>query len=214
MSILSPTLPRWLGKSFAFFDVRGVERTVSRLGGSIENSKEAAAVARVVMRLVAIFGTGIAKSISVITFYAAQVGCIEKELRRAGSGGGGGGGGGGGRGGGENVRVATVDSYQGSEADIVVVSFVRSNHGGRVGFVKDYQRLNVAMTRAKHLLIAVGNRTTLDGITSPSEPHIPLPLSLPLPLPLSTASDTTHPLRGVIQFAEQHQAIYPESELS
>lgn len=55
----------------------------------------------------------------------------------------------------------TVDSFQGSECDVVILSFVRSNSRGSVGFVKGYQRLNVALTRAKHLLICVGCAETL-----------------------------------------------------
>ena len=52
------------------------------------------------------------------------------------------------------IRVATVDSFQGQEGDIVIVSLVRTN--GRVQFVDDAQRLNVALTRAKRVLRVVG----------------------------------------------------------
>ena len=60
-------------------------------------------------------------------------------------------------------RVYTVDSFQGSENDIVIISFVRSNSAGRLGFIKDFQRLNVALTRAKHMLICLGDVHTLAG---------------------------------------------------
>lgn len=83
----------------------------------------------------------------VITFYAGQVLCINKALKKAGMGGG--------------IRVMTVDSFQGSECDVVILSFVRSNSRGSVGFVRGYQRLNVALTRAKHLLVCVGCAQTL-----------------------------------------------------
>jgi hypothetical protein len=59
------------------------------------------------------------------------------------------------------LRVHTVDSFQGSESDLVLVSFVRSNKAQRTGFVKDFRRLNVALTRAKHVLISVGNAAVL-----------------------------------------------------
>ena len=54
----------------------------------------------------------------------------------------------------ESVRVHSVDSFRGSEADCVLVSFVRSNSAMRVGFLKDFQRLNVA-GRKRFLLMAL-----------------------------------------------------------
>ena len=62
----------------------------------------------------------------------------------------------GGEGGGINdgPLVLTVDSFQGSEADVVILSFVRNNAHGDIGFLRGFQRLNVALTRAKHLLFA------------------------------------------------------------
>lgn len=86
----------------------------------------------------------------VITFYSAQVACLQQELLSGGVDS-------------HTVRVLTVDSFQGSEADIVILSFVRSNSENRVGFVQDFQRLNVALTRAKHLLLAVGSAHTLQN---------------------------------------------------
>lgn len=67
--------------------------------------------------------------------------------------------------GGDGLRVMTVDSFQGSECDVVILSFVRSNARGSVGFVSNFQRLNVALTRAKHLLISVGCANTLQRVT-------------------------------------------------
>ena len=57
--------------------------------------------------------------------------------------------------------VNTVDSFQGQEKDIIVVSTARSNRNDQVGFLTDERRINVALTRAKHLLIVVGNGDTL-----------------------------------------------------
>jgi ATP-dependent RNA/DNA helicase IGHMBP2 len=61
----------------------------------------------------------------------------------------------------ENIRVSTIDSFQGQEADVIILSLVRSNPDGNIGFLKDYRRMNVAMTRAKERLIVIGDSTTL-----------------------------------------------------
>ena len=93
-------------------------------------------------------GLDLKKQVCVITFYAGQVLCINRALKRAGMDG-------------RGLRVMTVDSFQGSECDAVILSFVRSNMRGSVGFLQDFQRLNVALTRAKHLLVCVGCAQTL-----------------------------------------------------
>lgn len=60
-----------------------------------------------------------------------------------------------------DVEVHTVDGYQGREKEIVIISFVRSNPNGDLGFLTDLRRLNVSLTRAKRKLIAVGDSETL-----------------------------------------------------
>jgi hypothetical protein len=57
--------------------------------------------------------------------------------------------------------VATVDSFQGKERDIIIFGFTRSNRFGRVGFLTESRRLNVSLTRARHQLILVGDATFL-----------------------------------------------------
>jgi hypothetical protein len=57
--------------------------------------------------------------------------------------------------------VASVDSFQGQERDLIILAFTRSNPSGRVGFLRDWRRLNVAMTRTKRQLIMVGDLSTL-----------------------------------------------------
>ena len=59
------------------------------------------------------------------------------------------------------VEVKSVDAYQGRERDIIIFSAVTSNSSGRIGFLSDWRRMNVAMTGAKSGLIVVGNRETL-----------------------------------------------------
>ena len=63
----------------------------------------------------------------------------------------------------EEVEVKTVDGYQGREKEVIVLSFVRSNRKGELGFLKDLRRLNVSLTRAKRKLILVGDSSTLNA---------------------------------------------------
>jgi hypothetical protein len=65
------------------------------------------------------------------------------------------------------VRVATIDNYQGEEADVVVASLVRSNSSGSVGFLREPERINVLLSRARCGLILVGNATMLRNASSP-----------------------------------------------
>lgn len=58
-------------------------------------------------------------------------------------------------------RILTVDACQGSEADIVICSTVRSNSGKRIGFLADKPRINVAVSRAREMLLFVGNKKTV-----------------------------------------------------
>ena len=59
------------------------------------------------------------------------------------------------------IEVATVDSFQGRECDVVVYSTVRSNPQRNIGFLRDYRRINVALSRARNLLIIVGDDDTM-----------------------------------------------------
>lgn len=120
-----------------FLQVNGIERQC-RLG-SFENYAEAQAVVKLVQsaskRLRHQWQS--ADRIRIITFYSAQVSLIKNCLRQCGM---------------PEVVVATVDSSQGSEADIVIVSLVRSHGNSKhssVGFLSDDRRMNVAITRGK-----------------------------------------------------------------
>ncbi len=59
------------------------------------------------------------------------------------------------------ITVNTVDGFQGQERDVIVISLVRSNDEGEIGFLRDLRRMNVAITRARMKLILIGHRTTL-----------------------------------------------------
>ena len=87
------------------------------------------------------------KSVGVISFYGEQVKRIDRLIQH------------------ElipehlNCRTGSVDKFQGMEMDIIILSFVRNHQdkGGDIGFAKDYRRLNVALSRARELLIIVGS---------------------------------------------------------
>ena len=59
------------------------------------------------------------------------------------------------------ISVNTVDGFQGQERDVVLISLVRSNEGGDIGFLRDLRRMNVAITRARMKLIILGSAQTM-----------------------------------------------------
>ena len=59
------------------------------------------------------------------------------------------------------ITVNTVDGFQGQERDIILISLVRSNDGGDIGFLRDLRRMNVAITRARMKLIILGSAQTM-----------------------------------------------------
>lgn len=61
----------------------------------------------------------------------------------------------------KQITVNTVDAFQGQERDVILVSLVRSNDEGQIGFLSDLRRMNVAITRARYKLIILGAKNTL-----------------------------------------------------
>lgn len=59
------------------------------------------------------------------------------------------------------ITVGTVDGFQGQERDVIILSMVRDNEEGQIGFLRDLRRMNVAITRARMKLIVLGNAATL-----------------------------------------------------
>lgn len=85
------------------------------------------------------------KEIGIITFYSAQSREIRKEYK------------------GKSYRMDVVDRFQGMERNIIIVSTVRSNPKNNIGFAKEIERINVAFSRAKRLLIVVGNKRQFES---------------------------------------------------
>ncbi len=63
------------------------------------------------------------------------------------------------------ISVDTIDGFQGQERDVVYLSLVRSNGKNEIGFLKDYRRMNVAMTRARRKLVIIGDSATIGNDT-------------------------------------------------
>ncbi|MGN0614405.1 MAG: DEAD/DEAH box helicase, partial [Porcipelethomonas sp.] len=97
---------------------------------------------------------GCRKSVGVITFYDAQVRLLEDEIINSGLCD---------KFGHFSLRIGSVDRFQGMEEDIIIVSFVRNNRSHAIGFARDSRRINVAMSRAKDLLIIAGSSENFTG---------------------------------------------------
>ena len=61
------------------------------------------------------------------------------------------------------LEIDTVDGFQGREKEAIVISLVRSNAKGEIGFLADIRRMNVAMTRARRKLLVIGDSATLSS---------------------------------------------------
>jgi ATP-dependent RNA/DNA helicase IGHMBP2 len=119
----------------------GFEEELEPDGESRRNPGEAKIVERYVRGML---HSGVAASeIAVITPYAAQVRLLRQKLADT------------------AVEIDTVDGFQGREKESVVISLVRSNPEGEIGFLLDERRMNVAMTRARRRLVVIGDGATL-----------------------------------------------------
>jgi superfamily I DNA and/or RNA helicase len=112
-------------------------------GESRLNAEEATIVGRQVQTLL---DAGITpRQIAVIAPYAAQVRALREQLAI------------------EGLEIDTVDGFQGREKEAVIISLVRSNTTGEIGFLGDTRRMNVALTRARRALIVIGDSATIGG---------------------------------------------------
>jgi superfamily I DNA and/or RNA helicase len=118
------------------------------VGSSFTNIGESILVAKIIRSVLFENGELRPSDIAVITPYAAQKKVIrdhivEIEGKQS-----------------LNIEVDTMDAFQGSERSVVIIDLVRSQ-GNTIGFIGDERRSNVALSRAKDLLIVVGNMATM-----------------------------------------------------
>lgn len=125
-------------KPFTFIDTAGAGYEEQPDGTSMSNPDEAAFIVRHIASM-----DYAGKSVAVIAPYQKQVALLKELLA------------------GSPAEVNTVDGFQGQERDVVYLSLTRSNADGVIGFLSDYRRMNVAITRARMKLVLVGDSATL-----------------------------------------------------
>ncbi|CAM0876418.1 unnamed protein product [Alopecurus aequalis] len=137
--------------SYTFINVTDGREDKEGMGNSWRNMVEVAVVLHLIHTIFKSWKrTGQRLSIGVVSPYNAQVDAIKTRLGKKYD-----------TCDGFHVRVKSIDGFQGEEDDIIILSTVRSNKRGVVGFLADNQRTNVALTRARHCLWIVGNAHTL-----------------------------------------------------
>ncbi len=123
---------------------KGFEEKLEEGSQSRYNPEEAALVLRILERMLSL---GVPpQEIAVISAYSAQVRILASCSPDP------------------KIEIDSVDGFQGREKELVIVSLVRSNLTGEMGFLTDTRRMNVAMTRAKKKLIVVGDSATLSSL--------------------------------------------------
>lgn len=147
-------LPFQENSPLIFIDTAGTgfEEKPEKGSGSLFNADEFSLLREHIYRIIIDMQTLINQefpSIVILSPYKGQVNYIEKEISED-----------------EKlvhlpIKVKTVDGFQGQESDIVIVSLVRSNGKNEIGFLKDYRRFNVAITRAKCQAVIVGDSATI-----------------------------------------------------
>ncbi|XP_059624937.1 uncharacterized protein LOC132268175 [Cornus florida] len=146
-------LPGPMFGPYSFINVIGGKEELDDDGHSRRNMVEVAIILKIVQHLYKAWNGSEKKlSIGVVSPYAAQVVAIQEKLGRKY----------------ENldgfmVKVKSIDGFQGGEEDIIIISTVRTNSKGFIGFISSPQRTNVALTRARHCLWVLGNEKTLSN---------------------------------------------------
>jgi superfamily I DNA and/or RNA helicase len=126
------------GEHLLFYDTAGAGyKEQESEDGSKWNSEELDVIEKIIQQ----------RKITNATFispYSAQVRAAKKVLPKS-------------------IKCSTIDGFQGQEDEIIIISLVRNNEEGSIGFLRDHRRMNVAMTRAKSTLVIVGDSATLSG---------------------------------------------------
>ncbi|XP_058098074.1 helicase sen1-like isoform X1 [Magnolia sinica] len=136
--------------SYSFINIDKGREMVDE-GHSRKNMVEMAAVLQILSKLFkASVALGQRVTVGVVSPYTAQIVAIQERLGKTYEPY-------------ENfvVNVKSIDGFQGGEEDVIIMSTVRSNNNGSVGFLSNTQRTNVALTRARHCLWILGNGQTL-----------------------------------------------------
>jgi len=121
----------------------GYDEELEPDGESRRNPQEAEVVGRQIQHLL---DSGVSpRDIAVIAPYSAQVRLLREQLPI------------------DGLEIDTVDGFQGREKEAVVISLVRANAKGEIGFLRDTRRMNVALTRARRKLIVIGDSATIGG---------------------------------------------------
>lgn len=119
----------------------GFDESWNEMLESRENAGEAALAVRLLEK---VLGSGIdPRQVALLTPYVAQARLLKSLVKIPG------------------LEIGSVDGFQGREKEVTIVSLVRSNADAEVGFLSDTRRMNVAMTRARRLLIVIGDSATI-----------------------------------------------------
>lgn len=137
--LITPENQLDVSQHITFYDTAGTgfEEQTGQNGTSLMNEGEL----DIIQKLIECEGLDI-KKCAVISPYSGQV-QLAKDLLSS------------------DTLVSTIDSFQGQENEIIILSLVRSNSDAVIGFLKDYRRMNVALTRAKEQLFVIGDSATI-----------------------------------------------------
>lgn len=139
---LPAQVPDYL-QHYSFINVEGEELSQDK---SFVNREELSAIKMILEDLKKYYPMIENSQLGIITFYKAQANLLRKELACTYNG----------------IQIHTVDGFQGGECDFILISFVRANHKGKIGFLDNFRRLNVAITRARFGLFMFGDVATLN----------------------------------------------------